>query len=1070
MRYRGRMLGCALAVVAEVMAGCGSGREPVLVDAGVSEQAIGINGPGGWLQGTAHAAGYTGIAVPLPDASIHAQNIVTLVNTPAVLTDFYGGFRIPVANGSYKLCWAKSGYTSGCTSTIYTVNNKSRSVGALALPVALSRKVRGSALLADGSACLTTDKFMGTEIAGKAELLSSSNAVLYATRLNFRGEWVLPNPGSGSKVRVTCGSLSMEAPTISMDPAAPFKFTFNNNRPFIRPVSATAGGQEATKGVLPGTTIQLATTASDPEGNLLTYRWRAARGTLADTGTTSAQWTVPPTPGTFVAYLSANDGRGGYSTRAVSVRVRTDPQVLFTGNVRDDGGAVIAGATVTVGAATATTDAAGHFAMTVPEADNYLLNITRMGYAELSRPMRSPSRGQKYVLIKAFAQPIDPTVDNVIVDRRDWWIRQCPTPTSCQQRTPGRVTLPANALGLIPAPVGGLTAYIATYDASAEALPGDQGAINSLGQPVALGSYGALFIEIRDSVGTKYNLAPGKTAKIDIPFQAAIAAEGPPATMDMWKYNPATGLWSERSAAGVKNGNYYSVDVPNFSTQNADIEKQNPSCLYVDVEDEVLAQHQMNMRLQVPVSAGGAVRVYEKPLDEKRNVVYNLPTGLSYTLEIFEVIDGKNVLKQPLTGATGPAWGGVGNPGLNEPDCAIQTVKLGDVVGSSGAFSRYLERKGIGDLAQAQRYYLEIDPGSARATLGGFWSQNGFDPATGGAPDEVRTSFINFNDLGFGRDMHCRQDPITDDVACYVTNYGAGDQAPGNYDLAKAADKTTALATVAMEYSPGPGGPKIVKFYAFAGGAADAPRIESADLDGAGQKFIPNLCLNCHGGTYQPMNPSDPTNSELNMGASFREFDIYSYRDGTLGDKPNELASGNHAIVNLDPMQPPLGQQAEFLAQNKMVRASAPEAAISALINLWYHNNDTLPFEKDAVPPAWDVDASTRGLYLKVVAKACRTCHLAQENVNSDSKAWASYDQFKTYRLNGLIPFAVCYGDPSQGQAAYDEAKRYRFMPHANVTFKNFWLDSNAYNTLGNYTGPGWTTSINSEAAFQCAP
>ncbi len=1055
-----------------VTASCGAGDGVGPGDAALVEQAIGINGPGGWLHGTAHAAGYTGIAVPLPDASIHAQNIITMMNTPATLTDFFGGFRIPVSNGSYRLCWAKSGFTSGCTSTIYTVNNKSRPVGALALPVALSRQVRGSALLADGSPCLTTDKFMGTEIAGKAELLNASNVVLYTSRLNFRGEWVLPNPGAGSKVRVTCESLSTEAPTTGMDSTAPFKFTFNNNRPFIRPVLATAGGQEATKGVLPGTTIQLTTAATDPEGHPLTYRWRASQGTLADTGTTNAQWTVPSTPGTFIAYLSVDDGRGGYSTRSVSVRVRTDPSVVFTGNVRDDGGTVIAGATVTVGAATTTTDAAGHFAMTVPEADNYLLNITKMGHAEFSHPMRSPSRGQKYVLIRASAKPINPSITNVIVDdRRPWWLNPCLPKASCP-RTPGRVILPAGSLNLTPPPVGGLTAYIATYDVNTEAIPGDQGAINSRGQRVALGSYGALFIEVRDSAGTKYNLAPGKTATVEIPFQAAIAAEGPPATMDMWKYNPTTGLWSERAGAGVKNGSYYSIDVPNFSTQNADIEKQNPSCLYVDVEDQVLDQHQMSMRLQVPVSAGGAVRVYEKPLDEKRNVIYNLPTGLSYTLEIFEVINGKNVLKQPLTGATGPAWGDVGDPGLNEPDCVIQTVKVGDVVGSSGAFSRYLERKGIGDQAQADAYYLAIDPPPAkRGTLGDFWTQNGFDPEDGSSPDEARATFINFNDLGFGRDMHCRQDPVTEDVACYVTNYGVGDQAPGNYDLAKLADKPTAGATVAMEYSPGPGGQKIVKFYVFAGGVKDSPRIGYADLDGAGPKFIPNLCLNCHGGTYQPSNPNTPTNAELDMGSSFREFDIYSYRDGTLGDKPNELASGLHAIVNLDPMQPPLGQQAEFLQLNKLVRATAPEAAISELINLWYHNNDTLPFDQSAVPNGWKSnDPSTSDLYLKVVARACRTCHLAQPNVNADSMAWATYDQFRTYRLNGFIPFAVCYGDPAQGQAAFDEAKRYRFMPHANVTFKNFWLDSNAYNTLGNYTGPGWATSINSESLFQCSP
>lgn len=56
------------------------------------------------------------------------------------------------------------------------------------------------------------------------------------------------------------------------------------------------------------------------------------------------------------------------------------------------------------------------------------------------------------------------------------------------------------------------------------------------------------------------------------------------------------------------------------------------------------------------------------------------------------------------------------------------------------------------------------------------------------------------------------------------------------------------------------------------------------------------------------------------------------------------------------------------------------------------------------------------------------------------------------------------------GTAGFVEAKRYRFMPHAHVTFKNFWLDRDAYSTLGNYTGSGWLTSINNDTDTECIP
>jgi hypothetical protein len=721
----------------------------------------------------------------------------------------------------------------------------------------------------------------------------------------------------------------------------------------------------------------------------------------------------------------------------------------------------VGGATVEVGAVKTSSDSKGHFAMTVPEADSYLLNISRMGYAAYSRRMQSPGSGQKHVLVTAHPVPFDPGVDSVIEDRRREWLNPCLPRASCP-RVGGKVHIPANSVLLSPPPVGPLTAYIASIDPTSDVMPGDQTATNSGGVPTALLSFGALFIEIRDSAGTKYNLAPGKIAQVDIPIQPNVMADGPPPSMDAWKYHPETGLWEERATSSSMNGNFYTVMVPNFSDQNADIEKQNPACLFIDLEDaSMLNAFNMNVRATVPVSLGGAERVYEVDIDAPRTILYNLPTNMPYNLQVRENLNGGNVLKQALTGSTGGAWGGTGKPSLSEPDCTIQVIKISDLVDQAGAYQRFLERSGFGTLAQAQNYYDTIDPLEERETLGEFWAKNGFEP-DGSSDDEARTYFINFNDLGFGRDMHCREE--AGDVACYVTNYGGADQAPGNFDLAKAANKPDALATVAMEYSPGPGGSRIVKFYAYGGGEEDSARIFSADLDGAGQKFVPNLCLNCHGGVYFPANPNNPTIAEVDMGSSFREFDIYSFRDGTVANVNGPaLAVGIQEIVDLGD-----GQQPEFLEQNKMVRNTGPQAAISEIIDLWYNGNDTVPFDKDAVPSGWvtnDNIDNTESLYLKVVAKSCRTCHLAQPSVNANSLAWATYDQFKNARNSGLLPFAVCYGE-----AADADAKRARFMPHANITFQNFWLDPTAYGTLGNFTGPGWASSINSQPDFACEP
>jgi hypothetical protein len=691
--------------------------------------------------------------------------------------------------------------------------------------------------------------------------------------------------------------------------------------------------------------------------------------------------------------------------------------------------------------------------MVVSEADNYFLNISKMGYAEVSRQMRLPSRGGTYVLTQAYAVPIDPAVENVVIDGRG---NPCPPQVGCNDNR-GRVTIPANALSLSPPPVGGLTAYIATYNPSTDALPGDQTAVNAAGQRVALISYGALFIEVRDSAGTKYNIAPSRTARIEIPIQDAL----PPPAIDMWKYNPSTGLWNQRAGTGALVNSRYVFNVPSFSTQNADIQKTDPACLYIDISDELRKAHPlMNTRLQVRTSPGGSVRVFEKQLDEERNVFYNLPTNAPFTLDILEPQGAANRLIQTLTGTTGGPWGGVGFPGRAEPNCRITTVAAADFDATASAFTRFLSRRGVGDPAQATGYYNKIDPQNLRATLGEFWTANGFD-ASGTAPDDAATAFINFNELGFGRDMHCHKDSISQNVACYVTNYGKSDQAPGNFVLAQLADKSEAGSTLAMEYSPGPAGTKIVKFYAFGGGEPGSLRVLSVDLDGAGEKFVPSLCLNCHGGLYAPVNPNGPTDGEVDMGSSFRELDIYGYRDGTAGDRANSLASGLQGILE---------HEKEFMKLNLKVRDTAPKPAISDLIKIWYHGNDTIPFVQNAVPSGWQTDASTQNLYLKVVAKSCRTCHIALEGDLPEAKVWATYEQFKTYRLNGFLSFAVCYGDPSMGVVEFADAKRNRYMPHAHKAFKNFWLDRDAYSTLGNYTGPGWATSINSEPTAECVP
>jgi hypothetical protein len=338
----------------------------------------------------------------------------------------------------------------------------------------------------------------------------------------------------------------------------------------------------------------------------------------------------------------------------------------------------------------------------------------------------------------------------------------------------------------------------------------------------------------------------------------------------------------------------------------------------------------------------------------------------------------------------------------------------------------YLTFKGIGSMQDATNYYLMVDPEGRRTflnpsqpditqthTLSDWWQVAGFNADGSGG---VRAAYLNNNDLGFGRDMHCIEG--IDDfggvtVSCYVTNYGKPDQNIKNADLAfKAwnadgtpndAIRAQSAATVCMEYSPidqDPSGVPVVKFFVYAApGDGSSHLLLSANLDGRpmADKFVPNLCLNCHGG--EPANAPD-------QGASFREFDLASFRY-------SKLRGASRA-----------SQEFNFEDMNFMVQDSNAAQPIQDLISGWYANSNTQ--DTTFVPPGWSAHPD---LYQKVVAKSCRTCHIAQLSVTDDSISWNTYDQFSL--KHDRIQEYVC--SPQKE------------MPHALITYKNFWLSKNPH-------------------------
>jgi hypothetical protein len=325
------------------------------------------------------------------------------------------------------------------------------------------------------------------------------------------------------------------------------------------------------------------------------------------------------------------------------------------------------------------------------------------------------------------------------------------------------------------------------------------------------------------------------------------------------------------------------------------------------------------------------------------------------------------------------------------------------LAGPSGAFN-----PADGD-AQATAYYAALDTPVAKPNLGAWWGANNFDPVTGlsADPSFVQAAYLNHNDLGFGRNMHCvRNGPK---LACYVTNYGLPDQNPQNSIDAR--DQVNPGATVAMEYDPGATGSEQVQFFVYGAGATAASgRLKFADLDGFGPKPVPFLCQTCHGG--EPFLNADHKVDN----AHFREFDLPSFR------YPGDI-SWDYGVP-ISATTPSAADFQKFGKLNQMVRDSNAGDEIANVINGWYPANFNGRPVEPPPPPGWAGHASD---YRAVYGTTCRTCHIARSY--PDFVSAGGLGRFQDPYVVGK----VCGTGPSP---------RVRVMPNSSITYRNFWAET----------------------------
>ena len=981
--------------------------------------------------------------IALPDIEVVLHNQTSGADSAPVTTDFFGRYRFPHQSpGTYQLRWkTQRGWAAGAHPDQIVIDSGPRfPVPAQLRPDERTGVIVGHVTLGDAGTPWSYDELFRVNHTATVTVLNAARTDTLSGPVHTNAEGRYAVAGL-PRSQPTTIRVQSQAATITRalgpnaisvgNAVASTDLQLANRRPEIVTMIPQAGGS-LIKTAAPGATIAIVVGSRDLDNDALQYEWATAtgHGTVAAAAPGTANWTLPSQPGTYSAYVQVGDGRGGWARHRIDfTSARTSER--FSGTVvRKQDGAPVAGAEVVVNGQTAKTDGNGFFSVNAPLNDRYVMTIDRVGFATFSRVVDSGLTGQTWPLVSTQSQTVDPTQVIDLVDGRPELERK--------KRKGARIRVPANALvgpGGAP-PTGPLTAHIATLLIDEGEAPGDWGAMLG-GKEMNLISYGAAFVEFRDAAGTKYNLRPGTQADVEM-FAPPSMVSGAPSKVRLWSYDTADGYWKESGTSSL-NGSAGSFvgKVSHFSTINTDLEKDNAACLKALIYPPIPT----GVKLRVTDPTGAVFsQSFEFVLDAGINAVYRLPANTNVQLDLLNANNtpyGAPVLLEEVPGV--PLPGNVVNTGPPIPPGQTlwppepyETCKLVILREANEPTAlAFLAFKGAGSSALTQGYYAAVDPNNERTTLGAWWNKNGFTFDANGLPTNgVRTSYLNNNDLGSGRDMHFLQRP-DGTAAAYVTNYGLFNQDHGNADLA--ANRTNPGATVCMEYSPveGQGTTRVVKFFVYngAGGGANAPRVEFADLDGFGPKFVPNLCNNCHGGSYFPANAAAPTFAEINMGAAFRELDIATYK-----------FPGGRLVANN-------AEKDAFRAQNLIVKGAAPADTISLqgikdLITGWYAGG-TNDQDNNFTPPGW-AGAPQQQLYHDVVKHSCRTCHVGLDGSAANSGiGWISYEQLRL-RQGLLDSFVLCDG---------------RVMPHAVITYRNFWLSASphrpaALRTFAN--GAGW--------------
>jgi len=567
-----------------------------------------------------------GTFIVVPNITVTAQNTGTNATSAAVVTNSQGYFQTPnLPAGLYRICVSGAGFASSCDDATvddvgpYTLMNhfvQVRPTGSA---------ITGTVTLADHTTpCFWFRPAISPQaLVAKVSLESSDGKVIAGpVDGNVAGQYVLPvaQTTDGAKLHVECDAGVSETTIAAQSGAAIQNVATPASKPSILAFDFTKNGVGVRRAD-PGETVTATVLAKDPDGNPLHYAWVDDSGrslNLPDAST--VQWPLLNADTVNTLHVQVSNGKGGVAW--FSRAIQSGPNAIsFTGHVFNrQTSAGVAAATISLNGSIVTTDAAGNFQASVPDASRFVLNVTHSGFALASLVLINQALSVQV--------PLDPVQTTTVNGATGGTVNVSPgsggacncacksTSTDDDGRFHVIVEIPDTRIDIrhsgdkgststqnCPSPAGGAgslgitfqpgsfvsatgSAYTGTvsvemfqYDLNQpNPIPGDFGAIYQ-GKLVRLGSFGAFHILPRDASGQPLTMAAGKQASVSLPIQSSQLAVAP-ATIPLFHYDEASGNWLEDGTL-TRSANSYVGQITHFSVFNADTVFPGGACVKV---------------------------------------------------------------------------------------------------------------------------------------------------------------------------------------------------------------------------------------------------------------------------------------------------------------------------------------------------------------------------------------------------------------------------------------------------------------------------------------------------------